>query len=203
MLNTIVALNTISSLATQSDCAGGGVINSLGHNLESAADCGFQSSGDLQNTNPKFFTGGVSDSGGNTDTIALDATSPAVDAVRSGAPGCGGTDQRDIARPQGPACDIGAFEVLQPVEGHQFSEVIRHIDGSAGTINWGDGTSSAASVDASGRASGTHTYAEAGIHDAVLTWTNSDGGTLKLAVPGQGHRCSDRRLSDARQYRDG
>ena len=177
VLNTIVALNTISSLATQADCAGGGVIDSLGHNLESAADCGFESSGDLQNTNPKFFTGGVSDTGGNTDTIALDATSPAVDAVPSGAPGCGGTDQRDIARPQGSACDIGAFELLQPVEGHQFSEVIRDIDGTAGTINWGDGTSSAGAVDASGRATGTHTYTEAGIHNAVLTWTNSDGGT--------------------------
>ena len=180
-LNTIVALNTVSSQATQSNCAGTGTITSLGHNLESGSDCGFQSAGDLQNTNPKFFTAGISDGGGNTDTIALDATSPAVDAVPSNATGCGGNDQRDVSRPQGAACDIGAYEVLQPVEGQQFSEVIRDIDGSAGTINWGDGTSSAATVTASGRATGTHTYAEASVHNAVLTWVNSDHLTSNFA----------------------
>jgi hypothetical protein len=172
-VNTIVANNTVSSQATPSNCAGAGTITSLGHNLESGSDCGFRSTGDLQNTNPKFLTGGVSDSGGNTDTIALDATSPAVDGIPVSAQGCEGTDQRDIPRPQGAACDIGAFEVLQPIEGTQFSEVVRDIDGTSATINWGDGTSSAATVT-SGRASGTHTYAEAGVHNAVLTWINSD-----------------------------
>jgi hypothetical protein len=39
--------------------------------------------------------------------LAIPATSPAFD--RAGA--CTGTDQRDLARPQGAACDAGAYEV--------------------------------------------------------------------------------------------
>ena len=50
---------------------------------------------------------------------ALGAGSPAIDAIPdtngSTTPGCGDagitTDQRGVARPQGPACDIGAYEV--------------------------------------------------------------------------------------------
>jgi hypothetical protein len=181
VLNSIVASNTVSTGATASNCSGGALITSLGRNLETATDCGFTAAGDLQNTNPKFLTGGVSDNGGNTDTITLDVTSPAVDAIPANAPGCTGTDQRDVARPQGTGCDIGAFEALQPVEGQQFSEVIRQIDGTSGTINWGDGTSSAAAVDSLGQASGTHTYAHAGIYSCLLTWRNSDGGTSQAA----------------------
>lgn len=45
--------------------------------------------------------------GGSTATHALPAGSPALDAAGA----CGlAADQRGIVRPQGPACDIGAFE---------------------------------------------------------------------------------------------
>ncbi|MGN6867322.1 MAG: choice-of-anchor Q domain-containing protein, partial [Solirubrobacteraceae bacterium] len=175
VLNTIVASNTVASRATASNC-GGSLISSLGHNLESAADCGFTATGDFQNTNPQFLSGGVSDTGGNTDTIALAANSPAVDAVPSNASGCSGTDQRDVPRPQGPACDIGAYEQFEPVEGHQFSEILAAVFGTSLTINWGDGTSSAPiSVDpTTGQVTGTHTYAEAGIYHGDIHYLNSD-----------------------------
>lgn len=52
--------------------------------------------------------------GGPTPTMALDPTSPARDAST----GCGdvdgvavATDQRGMARPQGPGCDFGAYEI--------------------------------------------------------------------------------------------
>src|SRR6185312_16287019 len=38
--------------------------------------------------------------------------SPAIDG--GGADGCPKTDQRGITRPQGAACDIGAFEYVAP-----------------------------------------------------------------------------------------
>jgi len=47
---------------------------------------------------------------GPTKTHALVAGSPAIDAVPLGDPGCTGTDQRGVPRPQGGGCDIGAFE---------------------------------------------------------------------------------------------
>ncbi|NJN18715.1 MAG: hypothetical protein HC822_21895 [Oscillochloris sp.] len=49
----------------------------------------------------------LADNGGPTPTFALPANSPAVDAI-DGA--CPANDQRGMARPQGPACDIGAYE---------------------------------------------------------------------------------------------
>ncbi|HEY7118834.1 MAG TPA: choice-of-anchor Q domain-containing protein [Tepidisphaeraceae bacterium] len=49
--------------------------------------------------------------GGPTKTHALKPTSPAVDAIPAGNPACPATDQRGISRPQGPNCDIGAFEL--------------------------------------------------------------------------------------------
>nr|BBJ47930.1 hypothetical protein SAVMC3_05590 [Streptomyces avermitilis] len=50
--------------------------------------------------------GPLADNGGPTDTTALLPGSPALDA----ADGCPATDQRGVARPQGTACDIGAYE---------------------------------------------------------------------------------------------
>ena len=178
--NSIVASNTASSHATASNCAAvspGGAVSSLGHNLETATDCGFKSTGDLQNTNPGFLTGGVNDFGGNTDVIALAANSPAVDAIPANAAGCSGTDQRGIGRPQGSSCDIGAYELVEPVEGQQFSEVVGRIDNTTASIDWGDGTpQSAGSVDPTTReVTGTHTYADEGIYHGTLHWINSDG----------------------------
>ncbi|HEX7060247.1 MAG TPA: choice-of-anchor Q domain-containing protein [Solirubrobacterales bacterium] len=52
----------------------------------------------------------LADNGGPTRTQALLPGSPLIDAVPAG-PECAGTDQRGIVRPQGPACDAGAYEV--------------------------------------------------------------------------------------------
>jgi hypothetical protein len=51
---------------------------------------------------------GLADNGGPTHTAALLRNSPAIDA--GGGPSCPLTDQRGVTRPQGKACDIGAFE---------------------------------------------------------------------------------------------
>jgi CSLREA domain-containing protein len=56
--------------------------------------------------------GPLADNGGPTLTMALGVGSPAINANTESCPPPP-IDQRGIARPQGPACDIGAFE-LQP-----------------------------------------------------------------------------------------
>jgi hypothetical protein len=181
--NSIVADNTVENPLTDelepSNCADSG-ISSLGHNLQSGADCAFAATGDLKDVEPGFLSDGLQDNGGNTNTFALEATSPAVDAIASGAAGCNATDQRGIARPQGSGCDIGAYELFQPVEGQQFSEVVGTAaprKGTTPTINWGDGTSpSSGSLEAdTGQLTGTHTYANEGVYDGSFTYTNSDG----------------------------
>jgi hypothetical protein len=181
--NSIVADNTVEDPLTSerlpSNCGDSG-ISSLGHNLQSGADCAFADTGDVKDVEPGFLSDGLQDNGGNTNTFALEATSPAVDAIASGAAGCSATDQRGIARPQGSGCDIGAYELFQPVEGQQFSEVVGAAaprTGTTPTINWGDGTApSSGKVEANtGQLTGTHTYANEGIYDGSFTYTNSDG----------------------------
>jgi predicted outer membrane repeat protein len=57
--------------------------------------------------------GPLADNGGPTRTHALLAGSPAINAIPQETNGCGTDitqDQRGVSRPQGSACDIGAFE---------------------------------------------------------------------------------------------
>ena len=104
--NTIVAGNTGPGGA--GDCAPVAMVTS-DHNISSDASCMFTDAGSKQNANP--LLGALANNGGETDTMALQPGSPAIDAGTNS--GCPATDQRGVPRPQGAACDIGAFE-LQP-----------------------------------------------------------------------------------------
>ena len=55
--------------------------------------------------------GPLADNGGPTETHAPMAGSPTIDAVTGTCPPPA-DDQRGVARPQGPACDIGSVEVM-------------------------------------------------------------------------------------------
>ncbi len=61
--------------------------------------------------------------GGPTETMALQPLSPVLDSVPGGCPaGFPATDQRGVARPQGAACDPGAYErVAAPMRLHTLS----------------------------------------------------------------------------------
>jgi hypothetical protein len=184
--NSIVAGNTVDNptTGTASNCGTGGsstgAITSLGHNLDSGTDCGFTATGDIQGIDPNFISGSPQNLGGDVDVLALRANSPAVDAVPAGAPNCGGTDQRNIARPQGTRCDIGAYELQQPVEGLPFSGVVGAAgvrQGTTPSINWGDGSApSPGQFDSTTQQiTGSHTYAEEGEYHGSFMYTNSDG----------------------------
>jgi hypothetical protein len=91
------------------------IVSPLGYNLETGTDCPFTSTGDLQNTAPDFSSTEPQDNGGNTNTLAPELESPAVDAIpTTDTVLCTGADQRDVARPQGAGCDIGAVELGGP-----------------------------------------------------------------------------------------
>ena len=119
--NTIVANNVISDTTMADDLAlfdgstdsfssgGYNLIGIMGPNIV------FDGTGDLTNVaDPKL--GPLADNGGDTLTHALLPGSPAIDA--------GGDcdepfDQRGVPRPQGPACDIGGYELI--VEGYRIA----------------------------------------------------------------------------------
>jgi hypothetical protein len=102
LVNTIIGLQ----LSGQ-DCDGTPAI-SLGYNLDSDGTCNLIAIGDISGADP--LLGPLQNNGGTTDTHALLVGSQAIDAIPVG--DCTlSTDQRGVTRPQGTACDIGAFEL--------------------------------------------------------------------------------------------
>ena len=85
---------------------------SNGYNIESPGDtCGFEHDTDLINVSD-LNLGPLADNGGPTETHALLPGSVAIDVIPEAA--CEvDVDQRGVTRPQGPACDVGAFELQQ------------------------------------------------------------------------------------------
>jgi CSLREA domain-containing protein len=123
LLNTIIAGNT--STRGPGDCnVQDMIIQSAGHNLDSDGTCFLTAPGDLPKHNP--LLGPLADNGGPTETQALLRGSPAIDAGAIG--GCPQYDQRGVARPQGPGCDIGAYERVQRTtrSATQHGERTRH-----------------------------------------------------------------------------
>lgn len=116
LARTIVAGNadlTTASLAP--DCfvdPGAGPLGSGGYNLiGDTTGCTFTAAtGDIPDTNAMLAP--LASNGGETQTHGLYPTSPAVD---TGDPVvCNPVDQRDVMRPVGTRCDIGAFEGTVP-----------------------------------------------------------------------------------------
>jgi CSLREA domain-containing protein len=82
-------------------------VASYGDNIDwGAANCGFGAVGDMI-ADPNL--GPLQNNGGPTETRAILSGSAAIDTETHGG-NCFPTDQRAVARPQGPACDIGAYE---------------------------------------------------------------------------------------------
>jgi hypothetical protein len=91
------------------DCASayyGSVVTSSGYNLLGSTCTNDPAPTDLVGVDAKL--GPLANNGGPTRTVALLPGSPAINA--GGGPNCPSTDQRGEPRPQGKACDIGAFE---------------------------------------------------------------------------------------------
>ena len=100
---TIVANSTSGG-----DCSlGGGTFNDLGYNLDDDGSCGFTATGDVSDASADLDPSGLQSNGGPTQTIALEAGSPAIRAVTDPSL-CPPTDQRGYVR--NTPCDMGAFE---------------------------------------------------------------------------------------------
>ena len=107
--NSIIAENDDNSSTVKlNDCSG--TLNSPGYNLiQDVTGCFFEGTvaGNITGQDPLLDP--LAENGGDTWTHALGLASPAIDAGDNST--CLPTDQRGVSRPQGLACDIGAFEV--------------------------------------------------------------------------------------------
>ncbi|MBA2546100.1 MAG: hypothetical protein H0V15_04390 [Solirubrobacterales bacterium] len=108
--NSLIALNSVGAGGTNPNCSGFPFGSQGGNVLGDSTGClGFVAAGDISGVNP--LVGALSQNGGPTPTVPLLAGGPAVDHTSN----CPATDQRGVARPQGAACDTGAFELVPPL----------------------------------------------------------------------------------------
>jgi CSLREA domain-containing protein len=107
-VGTATVQNTLFASNSGGNCGGATVIDS-GHNLSFGdASC----PGTFVSGDPNL--GALQPNGGPTQTISLQTGSAAINQIPPTGAGCQPTDQRGVARPSGPACDIGAYEVAPP-----------------------------------------------------------------------------------------
>jgi len=135
--NTSLYNNILVNNMGGGECVSFGSVFTTGNNNfvgDDSAACLPSLSGD-----PRL--GPLAANGGYTQTMVLLSDSPAIDAGDDSH--CPSTDQRDITRPQGAHCDMGAFEMVRYT-----------ISGNAGvggvTLSYTDGTPKTAASDGSG-----------------------------------------------------
>jgi CSLREA domain-containing protein len=111
--NTATLSNSVLESVQGGNCGLGTYIDA-GYNISGDESCHFTASTSKNSTDPLLDPNGLQNNGGPTQTIALQQGSPAVDYIPQGQNGCNTTiktDQRGVKRPQGTACDVGAYEL--------------------------------------------------------------------------------------------
>ena len=191
MVNILVAANS------GDNCTAIPAGASQGHNLSDDGSCLFTSPGDIVKVDAKV--GPLQDTGGPTLTHASAAGSPAIDT--GDAANCPATDQRGISRPQGPACDISAYE-WQPTSPHlhiaptslAFTAVacaappagqpVAVTNTGAGTLNWTTTknqawlgvTPASGTAPANPQVTVNHAGLAAGTHTGAVTFAAAGAG---------------------------
>ncbi len=173
LTNTLVAGNSVGGSGTGPDCSG--TVTSAGNNLignSTACTIGSEMGSDKVGTGGSPIDpmlGALVANGGPTKTRALLSGSP---AINTGACASLSTDQRGTPRPQGAACDIGAFEV------YASAAVPLYVGTMSDQNNGGD--------------CGNPDNADCSLRDAIVE-ANAEGdtntiqvpsGTLSLSIPG-------------------
>lgn len=121
----IAAASVVADPDGGPNCTIGGATISGGSNADTDGSCGFSAVTDQPNLGTVAL-GTLADNGGPTETHALLVASPLRDAVQPGS--CAGvvTDQRGTTRPQGTACDVGAYEAtVLPVAGLMWEHIAK------------------------------------------------------------------------------
>jgi hypothetical protein len=163
-----------------SDCSLQGVPGEdNGYNVESDASCGFSAANhSISDGSGAGILANLGSYGGPIQSIPPLEGNPGIGQIPIGAMSvdgkialCTGTDQRGLARPQGPACSIGATE----------------FDGPAGTINHGYGlrpNQTSVSVSAPGLLAGVTDTNPGSPSMSAVKITDSFHGTTTVNADG-------------------
>jgi hypothetical protein len=128
-LASIRAVRSIVGDGSTPSCALGVVaaVTSSGDNFFSDSTCGPGTASDIVNGGDPGL-GPLQDNGGSTWTRVPLPGSPVRDRIPLSNPGCAGSDQRGVARPQGLGCDIGAVEAEVAPSGFVGVSPVRVLD---------------------------------------------------------------------------
>ena len=109
--STVTVTNSILASNLPATCAvSNATLTDGGHNLVFGTQCTDITA--FSTADPLLAA--LADNGGATQTRAIGDASPARDAVPATGAGCTAADQRGTTRPQGTACDAGAYEIFVP-----------------------------------------------------------------------------------------
>lgn len=134
--------------------------------------------GDPQFRNPQLQA--LADNGGPTRTMAITAASPAFNAGAD----CPPTDQRGVARPQGAACDLGAFEAVLSLA---VAPGLIGVNAPNPTLNvLGDGFTSGSVVQVNGADRPTTFISALELRVALAPADVAAPGALRISVRGPG-----------------
>jgi trimeric autotransporter adhesin len=192
--------NALIANSGGNNCGGAnGPFKSGGYNLSDDNSCSayFTQTGDMNNTPAGLDPNGLKDNGGPTPTVGLLPSSPALDAIPLSA--CTDTsgqmitaDQRGIARPQGTACDIGAFDRAPGVsttvsmssfanpsavnQSVTFTVTVTPVSGTdtpTGSVVFIDGSTTLATLPLSGSAQATYATSSlaVGTHNITVSYS--------------------------------
>jgi hypothetical protein len=181
-----------------------------GYNLTNPGDtgCAFNAATDKK-ADPQLDP--LANNGGPTQTEAPRPSSPVINAIPNPTTStitdavtgtavtlCPGVDQRGVARPQGPACDIGAVEI-----GNQAPSAIvgpasaTFVTGTAGTVGFSSTGVPTPHLAASGPLPSGVTFVDNGDGTATLGGTAAPGtaGNYPLTITASNGNTPDQTLS--------
>ncbi|MCS6882880.1 MAG: choice-of-anchor Q domain-containing protein [Oscillochloridaceae bacterium] len=149
--------------------------------------------GDPQFRNPQLQA--LADNGGPTRTMAITAASPAFNAGAD----CPPTDQRGVARPQGAACDLGAFEAVLALS---VAPGLIGVNAANPTLNvLGDGFSPGSVVQINGADRPTTFISALELRVALAPADVAAPGTLRVSVRGPGENLGSAEVRVAEEVR--
>lgn len=197
--DTIVA-GGISPSGDPTNC-GGDAFTSNGYNLFDTNDPGCSTvSTDLVNTPPML--GALANNDGPTQTEAIGLASPAFNAANPGTNVCSaataGVDQRGVARPQGPRCDIGAFELaygdlqvsdaassstIEVSSQTSFTDTVTNAGpSSVGSVTFTDPAPAGFTIDSVSSTQGSCTHTSSTVSCALGTLASGSHATITIGV---------------------
>lgn len=189
--NTIIAYNTANAAGQASKFRVNCSVELVdgGNNLEypprgersDDATCLKGKSGTDQRTLPDFRDPklvALADNGGPTQTMAIPLDSPAIDAGSN----CEATDQRGVKRPQGEACDSGAYEAVMALSVNP-SFIQAGSTGASVTV-YGAGFTSSSEIVIDGQERPTTFVSATELQTTLSNADTAKVGTLTVSVRG-------------------